>query len=48
MEKIFDNYKGVIIFYMVIAILTLLFVNYTHRQPSLISITNEQSVKAYA
>lgn len=48
MEKIFDNYKGVVLFYIIIAMLTLFFINCNHNKPSLISATSSESVKVYA
>jgi hypothetical protein len=49
MEKIFDDYKGIVIFYIIIAILTLLFINCKDNTNSNIvsnSLTN--NVKVYA
>ena len=48
MEKIFNDYKGVILFYIVIAIITLFFINYNQHKPNLVSTTTLESVKVYA
>ena len=48
MEKLFDDYKGVILFYIIIAILTMFFVNGMSNKSRAISNYDSESVKVYA